>query len=393
MKSYFRILAGFAVIGLGMALWATSPGASSERFIVTNDAHPLGFHNTGTVMKLGPLSNPSLTVTNTLRTGGLGAGSAIIGQNQEAIIRHGNDVCVFLSDPETGDIASFLYPAFTEVGRYTFPGINNSDYGLGLAVRDQYLYASYGDSTDNGFYLGVWQIKSGCTLTLVNTFQAISGVDGMAATPDNKTLVVGYRDLPSAVDSFSIGPDGALTEHGPYYAAFLESTGVDITADGKYAVIGEIGLETPYTQLGIWVINSDGTLGHDWDTGAGGLGAGLDAGWVRLSPDEKFIFVSDVANDSQQVTTVGFDEATHSVSYSGCIITPGGYPGGFGTVLRSGSGDYLYLAEAESFGGGVGMFSIDSSTGCLTEVPGSPFHTGQRPSPLASLAAWPPRPF
>ena len=102
----------------------------------------------------------------------------------------------------------------------------------------------------------------------------------MAVSPDGKTLVVVYFTLTGELDSFSIGANGSLTEHGPYQGGFALPGGVDITADSRFAVIGQTG-DPAYTQIGIWSITSDGGLGTDYIYGGNGeLGYGLSAGWV-----------------------------------------------------------------------------------------------------------------
>jgi hypothetical protein len=59
------------------------------------------------------------------------------------------------------------------------------------------------------------------------------------------------------------------------------------------------------------------------------------------------------------------------------------------TVVPHGAGGGLYVAEAYDFST-LGLLSIEPETGCLTEVPGSPYPLSSGGS---SLIAWPPRPF
>jgi hypothetical protein len=135
MNNSSRAFLAAAVIAAGMALWAPSPGASSEHLLVTNDTRVQG-KNAGRVWKLTAGADPSLSVIDTLRTGGANLGTGGTGMNEVAIIRHGPDVCIFISDNESGDIAAFLSPGYAEVGRFKLPGIVNSNPGLGLAARN-----------------------------------------------------------------------------------------------------------------------------------------------------------------------------------------------------------------------------------------------------------------
>jgi 6-phosphogluconolactonase (cycloisomerase 2 family) len=386
-----------AVIAAGVALWVTSPGASSQNFVVTNDNLIQG-NNAGTVWKLSAGATPSLSAISKLSTGATNEGTGGLGMNETAIARHGSDVCVFISDNESGDIASFLAPSYKEVGRFILPGIVNSNPGLGLAARNDFLFANYYDTSDGAVYIAVWRIKSGCVLDLAGKYEPGGNVWGMAISPDGKTLVVSYEGPQGTVDSFSVGSDGSLTEHGPYdyYYLYLDATGVDITADGKYAVIAEIGYGEPpddkaYTKVGIYPINSDGSLGEDIDFGGNGyLGLGVYSAWVRLSPDERFLYVS--TNGTFSLTTLTFDESTPSVGFS-CIVKMPTAPKGITTVLPSGAGGYLAVtASGPPVGGTVGLFTINPSTGCLTQAPTSPYDLGSN-SIVSSVVPWPPRPF
>jgi len=386
------------VIAAGVAVWAPSPGASNQNFVITNNNLIQG-NNTGTVWQLENPASPELVSKATLTTGGTNIGIGGAGMNEVATGRHGTDVCIFVSDNESGEIASFIVPSYSEAGLFKLPGIVNSNPGLGLATRNQFLFASYVDDSDGIAHIATWKIESGCALTLMNTYLPPGQVWGMAATPDGKTLVVSYSVPPGSVDSFSIGADGSLTEHGPYdyFYLYAEATGVDITANGKYTLIAEDGFGappnyTPYTEVGIYPINSDGSLGADIDFGGNqSLGSGSDATWVRLSPDEKFLFVSG-GSDNFAVTTLAFDESNPSVSYS-CIAEMPTTPKGITTVLPSGSGGYLAVTTSgPPEGGAVGLLHISPERGCLAQVAASPFNLGSN-SIVASVTAWPSRPF
>jgi 6-phosphogluconolactonase (cycloisomerase 2 family) len=391
MKHLRKAFQAMGVIAAGVVLWAPSPGASSEHFVVSNDNLIQG-NNTGTVWTLENFGPVKLAPTASLMTGGTNIGIGALGMNETAIIQHGSDVCIFISDNERGDIASFLFPGYTDVGRFKLPGIVNSNPGLGLAARKDFLFANYVDNSNGIAYIATWRIETGCTLNLANTYLPPGQVVGMAISPNGNTLVVSYGAPQATVDSFSVGLDGSLTEHGPYdyYYLYLNANGVEITADSKYALIAEGGYGTPQlTEVGIYPINPDGSLGADIDSQ--GLGRGTAASWIRLSPDEKFLFVSG-ASSKFAVTTLTFDERAPSLSYS-CIAKMPTAPKGITTVMPSGSGGYLTVTEGGSPpGGAVGLFTIEPRKGCLTQVPGSPYGLGSN-SIVSSVASWPPRPF
>jgi hypothetical protein len=392
---FLRAFLAIALIAAGVGLWAPSPGASNQNFVITNDNLIQG-NNTGTVWQLENPASPELVSKATLMTGGLNNYIGGAGMNEVATARHGTDVCVFISDDESGSIASFVVPGYAEVGLFKLPGIVNSNSGLGLAARGQFLFANYVDNTTEIAYIATWKIGSGCVLTLVNTYLPPGQVWGMAATPDGKTLVVSYSVPVGSVDSFSIGADGSLLEHGPYdyFYLYAEATGVDITADGKYAIMAEFSYGSPpnyksYTEIGIYPINSDGSLGEDIDFGANGsLGPGVYSTWIRLSPNEKFLYVSS----NSDVTTLSFDESAPSVALS-CNARMSTGVTGLTTIMPTAAGGFLAVTGSlPSVGGSLGLYKINPANGCLAQTPNSPINLGSN-SIAASVAPWPPRPF
>jgi len=148
------------------------------------------------------------------------------------------------------------------------------------------------------------------------------------------------------------------------------------------------------------VLGGDGQLGPGPGTG----------GWLRLSPDERFLFVDTYgdATDTRkrpdydfvnQVTTLNFSENPFGLTYSGCLTTlkvPQGdksmLDGGMATVEPSGAGGGLYVSEYDN-SSTIGLLSINSTTGCTTETAGSPYLVTSQGGLLQSVLAWPPRPF
>ncbi len=401
MKSIATLVATLSLIVAAVALCAPGPNASSEHFVVTNNNSPQD--NSGTIFRLaGTRSNPVLHVVKTLDTGEPTPYGGLSTPNVQ-VVRSGADICVFLTEPlkNGNELTSFKYPGLALVGNYTLSQVTNSEYGIGIAAHGGYLFAAYGDNISYTATIATWQIGSGCALTLASTYIASNPINSLAVTPNGETLVVAYAAR-SDVDSFSIGTAGALTEHGPYYEdALSDAEGLDITRDSEYAIFdGQCSTCYPNYPafLATRVINSDGSLGaeDDWGGDEGGLGPGGEDGWVRLSPNEKFLFVN---NGGGGLTTLNFSETPRlTIGYSGCYTTlknngvPTVITGAMGTALNSGSGAGLYVSEMNDPDSGVALLSVNPSTGCTTEVPGSPFPTGQNGG-LNSLVSWPPRPF
>jgi 6-phosphogluconolactonase (cycloisomerase 2 family) len=349
----------------------------------------------GTATKF-ELTSTTLTKLRTLDTGGKGASSknaTFLAENREAIVTRGSAICIFISDAGSSDVASFNKAV--KVGNYSNSALVGSDLGIALAAtpNGEVLYAGY----TNSLNIGVWQINADCSLTLANVVNTDAAkVDGMAVTPNGETLVVTYPDgavchgrVQCRLDAFAIS-GATLTETGPYEGS-LDVAGLDITKDSKYAIAGVANLDT--TIVEIYPIGSDSVLGAgtEFTISEGGVNSNN----VRLSPNERFLYVSN--NISLQVTTLRFTEDPLKLTFA-CIATlhnpNNAYfnTAGLATSAPSGAGNNLYVAETGDSASAVGLAAIDSTTGCLTEDSASPFSTGHGLG-LGSLAAYPPRRF
>jgi len=383
MKNLFASFIAAALVAIVATVWSGSvKAAGSHPEVVTNNdlkgSNTVSFFKfTGTTLS-GPATAP---------TGGKGIGGGFAGLNRIVLgAASANTVCGFVSDAGSDDIAVFkvVKKVVTKVGNFKDPHGSGKAHGIGLAVTRNFVFAAY-SSTKN---IGVWQILSGCSLKLSGTYASADVIAGMRAAPDFKTLVVGYGGV-KKVGSFSIAANGKLTEHGPYPATGGAS-GVDISADSAYAIFGDTTKSS--TQVEIYPINADGSLGKDNNFGGdGSLGAGVGSSNVWLSADEKFLFVSN--NSSKQITSLAFGEAPLSLSYIN--ITSLNNPGnetvstaGMNTILTG----YVVVAEDGSPDSSVGLLQINSD-GSTTELSGSPFKISPGGPGLQSVMVGPPRPF
>jgi hypothetical protein len=381
MKRFFS----FAAVALAIVVLLPSYTLAQGGYYVVTNNDPPGVANSATIFQV---KGKSLDIVENLQTGANGNGGGDFALPRIVLGKNGGTQCLFVADAGNSDVASFQLPKLNKVGNYTDPKGNGSGFGysMGLATRGSLLFAVYGVTAN----IGVFEIGTGCKLSLLGTYNAATSVAGLRVTPDGKTLVVGYGYGENLVDSFSVGSTGALTENGPY-PALNGPAGVDITSDGKYAVFGDATGGT--TQIEIYPINSNGTLGTETSFGGdGSLGTGQDSSSLWISPNGKFLYVAN--NLSKQVTSLGLTETPLSVSYvgittlqdSGNIISIGGLT----TASPSGNGGGIYVAEF-SGDGMVGLLQINAD-GTTTEAPGSPFTNGVASS-LLSLAAYPPRSF
>jgi len=383
MKNLFTSFIAAALVAAVATIWSASLQASGNHpEVVTNN--DLKGSNTVTFFKF---TGTSLQNKGSAPTGGKGIGGGFAGLNRIVLGASGTTVCGFVGDAGSDDIAVFkvVNKVITKVGNFKDAHGSGKAHGIGLAVTQNFLFAAY-SSTKN---IGVWEILSGCKLKLYGTYKSAGAVAGMRAAPNFKTLVVGYGSGVNKVDSFSIAANGKLTEHGPYPAT-AGAAGVDISADSAYAIFGDTTKST--TQVEIYPINSDGSLGKDNNFGGdGSLGSGVGSSNVWLSADEKFLFVSN--NSSKQITSLAFMEGPLSLSY--ISITSLNNPGneiistaGINTILTG----YVVVAEDGSPDSSVGLLQINSN-GSTTEISGSPFKISPGGPGLQSVMVGPPRPF
>lgn len=106
----------------------------------------------------------------------------------------------------------------------------------------------------------------------------------------------------------------------------------------------------------------------------------------------KNFFFADSNGGTVNITTLDFSENPVNVTYSGCSASARDafYLATLQTELPTGAGGALYAANALY---GVNVFRIDSTSGCVSEVDGSPFALHDKKAYIWSLVAWPPRPF
>jgi len=412
MRPYGKLIVAAAIILAGVAAFAPAPNAGSEHFVIVNDNdyyEKSQGNNYGTVLRLdGTKQNPDLKQAASLATGEPSVTQESFTPTIQ-VIRQGSDVCIFLADsagPQAdtpNEITSFKYPSMSPVGSFSDSQVSSSELGIVIATHGDYLFAAY-DGYQANSYPATWQIGSGCTLTLLQTYEIPYQVFSMAATPSGNALLVSYTGggTLNGVDSFVIGSGGVLTETGPYGLLNAKAAwGLDITADSEMAIFTMQGFGPPYddgeTEINTFVINSDGSLGQQGNFGAdGSLGTAYGGGWIRLSPNEQFLFVTD---DATKVTTLNFSENPLNVTWSGCLTTlkvSNGEPtvaaGMIATANTAGTGTGIYVAENFDFSS-VALLAINPATGCTTETPSSPFPLSDPNAGIWSLVAWPPRPF
>jgi len=379
-----------------MALYTMSAFAATK-YVITND--DIFNANSATIYSIG--KNGMLTVVTSIATGGSGMGGGDFASGRVSVLRSKTQNCAYIGDAwgnnlaRPGAVAAINMDTLALAGRFLgFPLDSGAFVGVGLAEsrNGKFLFAAFTESST----LVTYKQLAGCKLKLVSEITAIGAsrgaIDGMKVTPDSKAVVVGYED--GSVGSYHINANtGALNlismELVPDGAALA---GVDITADGKWALFGAV---SSGSEVEVAPIKPDGSLGTI--IGYMGVGKGSNSNNVWLSPDETLLYVSN--NVSGQISAAPFNKTTGVIdtAHSCTSATLSGWHTSWkdlGAVVGgpTGTGSPLYAAEfSQTQASGIAIVNVKKPCS-LTEATGSPV-SDPNSNFLVTIGEDPPRPF
>jgi 6-phosphogluconolactonase (cycloisomerase 2 family) len=379
------------LLGLSLVV-GSAAAATNPHLLVTNDDVAPTSPNSVSFYTIG--NNGSLTLSQTVLTGGVGIGGGYFGMNRVNVLNGSSQQCVYASDADTSDIVGIVVSTATvggsATGSATDTGLSN---GIGLVMNSQYLYASFSDSNT----IGTFAVEPGCALTFIGD-TAVAGlqsgvIDAMAV--HGNILIATFGD--GSIESFDISggtpvsngdeqnSTGAVSAQGATYP-----TGIDITQDGHYALFGD-------TSTAAVVEVSDISSGKLSKTVVYQSNAGINSSNIMLSPDETLLYIVDTQGDT--VSASFFDASTGKLS-GGCVsgklkgyVTDFSYLAGLALENNTGNGGGIYVAE---FGApsSIAEVAVTSSGGkcTLKEAPNSPVSDANS-SGLLSIGVFPPRAF
>jgi len=402
---------------LGVVVVFAIAASAQKKYLVTNDDNSTA--NTATFYTIG--AGGALTQVKEVKTGGTGLGGGYFASPRVGVLHDKIQSCVYISDAGSGDVAAISEATLKLVGKFKAGAKDAGTFdGVGLAANQNYLYAGFtGTSGSQGTgSIATYKIETGCKLKYLKSIPAKglgSGSFGIGA-PDGmglhgKILVVAYGD--GSIESFNVShgvpvpnrdEQNSTGEPDSYYPA-----GVDISADGKFAIFGDIPVNSPsYVTLEVSNISTGKLTKTKVYGGSGaGLGTGVNSNDVELSPDESLLYVNNNGytngTGGGTVTAVFFNKTTGKVS-KGCISPVlEGYGSewfnGSGIALAnnaSGTGSQVYVAEPAFSGtdSWIGVVDVSSTakTCTLKESTDSFVLDGQTGN-LESIASFPPRAF
>lgn len=367
---------------------ASKPSATS--YLITNDDLPPKIAATaGTVFTIASDGTPQNPAKVTL--GGAGAAGGYFTANRVSVLQNSSDACAYLSLGGAGEIGGVEIQALQDIGNFsgssTDIGIDN---GIGLVNNGTYLYASYSSSDT----IATFAVLPGCSLNFLGDISPLGknsgNVKGMAV--HGNMLVVAYGD--GSIESFNVSAglpvsNGDLQNATGYFTSRYPA-GVDITADGHYAIFGDQSTTTT-------VEVSDISSGKLTKTVLYNVGAAGDATSIYLSPDETLLYIANTSVG--KVTAAFFNASTGKVSRGCTSAKLKGFDTNWVflsspvTELNTGTGSVLYLAEYGAFSG-IAIVDVRSSGGkcTLTETAASPVIDPDSTT-LLSIGVYPPRQF
>jgi hypothetical protein len=394
---------------LATAVAADKGSPATATYLVTNDDGVN--HNTVSFWTpAGSGSTSTLNFSFDVGTTSQGIGGGYFGLPRLAMLPSASPECVYASDAATNvnDIAGINISSHLLTGNFLGSDTDAGDaMGIGLVQNANYLYAGYSASNT----IGTFAIQAGCQLSFVGDVPA-AGLNGGSVTGmalNGNMLVLAYGD--GSIESFNVsnglpvsnGDAQNSTAYNQRNIAFPD--GVDITADGHYAIFGDSSVNVTLEVSDISSGHLTQTVPYTLGASASGVGpsirsriSGVNSGAVRLSPDESMIYIAN--NEIGSVSATFFNPQTGIIS-GGCsspsllgFYNPWAFSGSVTTRDLTGTGGVLYVSEYGYVGSYLGVLTIASNgTACsLTETSGSGVQD-LLSSGLLSITTYPPRQF
>jgi WD40 repeat protein len=376
-----------------VVLCAAADTNALRHFLIANDDSAASLPpSTVSFFAIG--TDGSLHAPTSVSTGGNGMAGGYFGIERVIVTTGPEDPCIYASNAQSENIAGIDFRTRELVGlfRGSRPDNKLARNGIGMAIGGSRLYATFSGSGN----IGEFAIQRGCKLQFIGEVHAegLHGgtAEGIAIRGD--MMVVTYGD--GSVESFDISGTLPVSHGDAQYSSGsrddLAPGAVDITSDGHYAIFGG-GSTASAVEV------SDISSGKLTTTKVYHLGAAWNSGSVRLSPDERVLYVSN--SSAGRVTAAFFDRATGAVR-PGCTSAPlKGYYSAFtylgevATELATGMGGLLYVPElGDGRNSYIGVLRFTSNgKGCtIAEAINSPV-AGSPASKLLSIGVFPPRPF
>jgi 6-phosphogluconolactonase (cycloisomerase 2 family) len=274
-------------------------------------------------------------------------------------------------DTLSGDISAFSINATTgalsPVAGSPF-SVEPNVIGFAVDPAGTYLYAVSGSSAN------LWEFSIDASGVLHNLAgspllidAAVSHSGALTIDPSGKYLYV-TADAPSATSIYAFTLDPAT---GAVYPIDLFSFSITTDPAGKFVIAVSNGISTSFGLIAVFSL--DGATGKLSAAGTPSH-TGSDPSSLTLDPSGKFVYVADTADAT--ISAFALDSASGALS----VVAGSPFPsGGHGTIngpagiAADAAGKYIYVCNASN---DISVFTFNSQTGALTALAGSPFASG-----------------
>lgn len=302
----------------------------------------------------------------------------------------------YVGNSDAGNVSSFAIDADTGAATEVAGSPTNADAGTrGIAADPdgRFVYAvnagSGGVNSISGYRVdpatGGLDPLPGFPVNTLENPRAVT------FAPDGDIIYVANANA-DGVSGYSVDPvTGALTElAGSPFSAGDFPASIAVTPGGDFAYVANVLSNA----VSAFTIDAGGALSPitTGDAGTCGPNVGVDpnncydtpsASGVAVSHDGAFLHVAN--SNHNNVTVFTIDPVTGELSeIPDSPFAAGASPR---QIAASPTGDFIFSANAGSaipqVPGGISGFSVDSATGELTQVPGSPRTLGEFPLAVA----------
>ena len=173
-KSVFSVLLTLALYSVasaaGPAAADSRTPAASPIYVIANQDLALPFQNIVSVFQAGGTNAaPQLTLQNVVGTGAHGIAGGFFGTTRLNSVPDISATCLYVSNAGDNDIASVSMLTQQLVGNFSGSQTDDgSENGIGLAVNQNYLYASFTSSNT----IAAFALQPGCGLTFLGDVPA-----------------------------------------------------------------------------------------------------------------------------------------------------------------------------------------------------------------------------
>jgi 6-phosphogluconolactonase (cycloisomerase 2 family) len=212
------------------------------------------------------------------------------------------------------------------------------------------------------------------------TSSGLPAATGLSALPGDGFIYVTNSSL-NNIEGFAVSATGTLTSVG---SPFPTGAGPNpVTFDNA----GHFGYVSNQTSASVFVYSVNGTTGALTEIQADRVVTGLSPTAVSLTADGKFAYVLNSSSTSAFSVNSSSGALTAIAGSPFPVpVVPGGGNNPLQTLIFNPNGKSLYVKNDGGTGtGSLAAFSIDSATGALSPLSGSPLPLGVSATGLAGL--------